>query len=216
MPGRASISRRGSRSASSLLRRLTGRMIGRRTRACEARRGDHPAVLVDGLLVNADHVSGRVPEPGGYLGSVHADRLHDLATLGNDASTVAARMSTHDRRATRVRPSAAADHPRAAHPTGRIVECEAPSPRCRSPSRTHSRRSRPSGGRRRRESRGNTPCRFRVGGIKFLSRYPSAGESSHAPLHHVGRREVDRSGMRWLDEEPSRRPRRSRAYGLAR
>jgi hypothetical protein len=46
------------------------------------------------LLVEADHISRRIAEPGNDLGRVRADRLHDLAPVGDDASTVAATLST--------------------------------------------------------------------------------------------------------------------------
>src|SRR4051812_26651902 len=36
------------------------------------------------LLIEADHVSSRVAEPRGDLGGVRADRLHDLAAVGDD------------------------------------------------------------------------------------------------------------------------------------
>ncbi len=38
---------------------------------------------LDRLLVESNDVAGRVPEPRGDLGRVHADGLHDFASVGD-------------------------------------------------------------------------------------------------------------------------------------
>lgn len=66
-----------------------------------------------GLLVEADHVSGGVAEPRGYLWCVRTDRRHDIASVGDDG--VAGRGDTVDHdvdQQTGVRRGSAA-HPRA-------------------------------------------------------------------------------------------------------
>src|SRR6266852_7660956 len=76
-----------------------------------------------GLLIEADHVSPRIPEPRSNLGRVRADGLHDLATIGDDSVNGRGHTIDHDvqeeaRRSARW----ASEHPCAAHFSYGVVE----------------------------------------------------------------------------------------------
>jgi hypothetical protein len=46
--------------------------------------GDASRTPLGGLLVEADHVSCRIAEPGSDLRRIRSDRLHDLAAISNN------------------------------------------------------------------------------------------------------------------------------------
>src|ERR1700731_4582106 len=57
---------------------------------------DERRTALGGLLVEADHVSSRVAESRSDLGRVRADRLNDLAPIGDDGFNGSGRAVDHD------------------------------------------------------------------------------------------------------------------------
>ena len=84
-----------------------------------------------GLLIEADHVAARVPEPSGDLGRIRPDWLHDLTAVSDDRVEGCPDAVDHDvqQQAGRRR-WASAEDPSAAHFAGCSSKAVEPSPRC--------------------------------------------------------------------------------------
>src|SRR5437660_12629012 len=80
-------------------------------------------ILRSGGLIEADHVSSRIPEPRRNVGRVRADRLHDLATVGDDGINGRGRAIDHNvKQKAGLCAGRAPEYPGAAHFAGRVIK----------------------------------------------------------------------------------------------